>query len=140
MGILPEPVPLLIALAMRLNEVASHAWDVRVGVDPSATVDADSAELLIELFRGPLAFLLGFTGKADQVEQEVRLAIPGGGIVITDAVTVTDAIDDPTATFDGPAEAVIRLLTGRLGTDHAAGVTVTGNVTLDELRDVFPGY
>lgn len=139
-GILPQPAPLLIALAMRLNEVASHTWDVRVGVDPSATLDADSAELLIELFGGPLAFLLGFTGKADQVEQEVRLAIPGGGIVITDAVTVTDAVDDPTATFEGPAEAVIRLLTGRLGPDHAGGVSVTGNVTLDELRKVFPGY
>jgi uncharacterized protein (TIGR03083 family) len=139
-GILPDPVPLLVALAMRLNEVASHAWDVRVGVDPSATVDADSAELLIELFSGPLAFLLGFTGKADQVAEEVRLAIPGGGIVITDAVTMTDALDDPTATFEGPGEAVVRLLTGRLGPDHATGITVTGNVTLNDLRNVFPGY
>ncbi|MGW6195618.1 maleylpyruvate isomerase family mycothiol-dependent enzyme [Kribbella sp. NPDC055110] len=135
-GILPEPVPLLVALGIRLNEVANHAWDVRVGVDPSATLDPDSAELLIELFAGPLGFLLGFTGKADQLEQEVRLAIPGGGIEITDTVTVTAAVDDPTATFDGPAEAVIRLLSGRLGTD----VSVTGNVTLDELRKVFPGY
>jgi hypothetical protein len=35
---------------------------------------------------------------------------------------------------------VVRLLSGRLGREHAAGVTVTGNVTLDELRTVFPGY
>jgi uncharacterized protein (TIGR03083 family) len=139
-GILPEPVPLVVALGMRLSEVANHAWDVRVGVDPSATVEPDSAELLIELFSGPLAFLLGFTGKADQLEQEVRLAIPGGSIAITDAVSVTDAVDDPTATFEGPAEAVVRLLTGRLGPEHVAGVSVAGNVTLDELRKVFPGY
>jgi uncharacterized protein (TIGR03083 family) len=140
LGILPQPVPLVVALGMRLTEVANHAWDVRVGVDPSATVDPDSAELLVELFGGPLAFLLGFAGKADQVEREVRLAIPGGGIEITDAVTVTDALDDPTATFEGPAEAVVRLLSGRLRAEHAAGVRVTGNVTLDELRKVFPGY
>ena len=139
-GILPEPVPLVVALGLRLNEVASHAWDVRVGVDPSATVDPDSAELLIELLAGPLGFLLGFSSKPDQVEQEVRLAIPGGGIEITDAVTVVDAVNDPTATFEGPAEAVVRLLTGRLGPEHATGVSVTGNVTLDELRTVFPGY
>ena len=139
-GILPEPVPLVVALAIRLNEVANHAWDVRVGVDPSATLDADSAELLIELFAGPVAFLLGFTGKADQVEEDVRLAIPGGGIEITDTITVTDTIDNPTATFEGPAEAVVRLVSGRLTTDHANGVTVTGNITLDELRKVFPGY
>ncbi len=140
MGILPEPVPLVVALGLRLNEVANHAWDVRVGADPSATLDADSAELLIELFGGPMAFLLGFSGKPDQLEQEVRLAIPGGGIEITDTVTVADEIDDPTATFAGPAEAVVRLLTGRLGTEHATGVSVTGNITLDELRNVFPGY
>jgi uncharacterized protein (TIGR03083 family) len=140
LGILPEPVPLLVALGMRLSEVANHAWDVRVGVDPSATVDPDSAELLVELFAGPLAFLLGFSAKADQVDQEVRLAIPGGGIQITDTVTVIDTIDDPTATFEGRPEAVVRLLTGRLRPEYAAGVTVTGNVTLDELRTVFPGY
>jgi uncharacterized protein (TIGR03083 family) len=140
LGFLPQPVPLVVALGMRLNEVANHAWDVRVGVDPSATVDPESAELLVELFGGPLAFLLDFSGKADQVEQEVRLAIPGGGIEITGAVIVTGEVGDPTATFEGPAEAVVRLLSGRLGAKHAAGVSVTGNVTLDELRKVFPGY
>jgi uncharacterized protein (TIGR03083 family) len=140
LGFLPQPVPLVVALGMRLNEVANHAWDVRVGVDSSATVDTDSAELLVELFRGPLAFLLGFSGHADQIEREVRLAIPGGGIEITNTVSVTGELDNPTARFDGPAEAVVRLLSGRLGAEHAAGVRVTGNVTLDELRKVFPGY
>ena len=140
LGFLPEPVPLLVALGMRLNEVANHAWDVRVGVDPTATVDPESAELLLELFRGPLAFLLGFSAKADAMERDVHLAVPGGALDITDAVTMTDSADHPTGTFDGPAEAVVRLLSGRLGPEHAAGVTVTGNVTLDELRKVFPGY
>jgi uncharacterized protein (TIGR03083 family) len=140
LGFLPEPVPLVVALGMRLNEVANHAWDVRVAVDSSAALDTGSAEILVELFRGPLAFLLGFSGHADQIEREVRLAIPGGGIEITDTVTVTGELDNPTASFDGPAEAVVRLLSGRLGAEYAAGVRVTGNVTLDELRKVFPGY
>ncbi|MEW1955311.1 maleylpyruvate isomerase family mycothiol-dependent enzyme [Terrabacter sp. NPDC080008] len=140
LGFLPEPVPLVVALGMRLSEVANHAWDVRVGVDPSATVDPASAELLIELLRGPLAFLLGLFAKADTVEREVRMAIPDGALHIADTVTVTDSVDRPTATFEGPAEAVVRLLSGRLRADHVTGVTVTGNVTLDELRKVFPGY
>ncbi|MFC6344933.1 maleylpyruvate isomerase family mycothiol-dependent enzyme, partial [Nocardioides hankookensis] len=107
LGFLPKPVPLEVALGMRLNEVANHAWDVRVGVDPAATVEAESAELLLELFDGPLSFLLGFSAKADQVDQEVRLAVPGGGIEITDGVSVTtEPFAEPTATFDGPAEAV----------------------------------
>ena len=28
---------------MRLNEVAHHTWDVTVGLDPAATVDATAA-------------------------------------------------------------------------------------------------
>jgi uncharacterized protein (TIGR03083 family) len=132
LGFLPAPVPLVVALGMRLNEVANHAWDVRVGVGPSATVDAQSAELLIELF--------GVSSKPDQVAQEVRLAIPGGGIEIIDAVTVSSQVADPTATFEGPAEAVVRLLSGRLRAPYDAGVSVTGNVTLDDLRRAFPGY
>jgi|SRR6478735_4657130 len=140
LGFLPAPVPLVVALGMRLNEVANHAWDVRVGVDPSATVDAESAELLIELFGGPLSFLLGFSSKPDQIDREVRLAIPGGGIEITDAVSVTSEIADPTATFDGAPEGVVRLLSGRLRAPYDAGVSVSGNVTLDELRKAFPGY
>jgi len=140
LGFLPQPVPLVVALGMRLNEVANHAWDVRVGVDPSATVDTESAELLVELFSEPLAFLLGFSAHADQIDREVRLAIPRGGIEITDSVTVTGEVDDPTATFEGPVEAVVRLLSGRLRAEHAAGVRVSGNVTLDELQQVFPGF
>jgi len=140
LGFLPAPVPLVVALGMRLNEVANHSWDVRVGVDAGATVDAGSAKLLIELFGGPLSFLLGFSAKPDQVEQEVRLAVPGGGISITDAVTVAGEVADSTATFDGAPEAVVRLLSGRLRTPYDAGVSVSGNVTLDELRTVFPGY
>ena len=140
LGFLPQPVPVVVALGMRLNEVANHAWDVRVGVDPTATVDDGSAEVLVEHFAGPLSFLLGFSAKPDQVEQEVRLAIPGGGISITDAVTVSGEATEPTATFDGAPEAVVRLLSGRLRAPYDAGVGVTGNVTLDELRKVFPGY
>jgi uncharacterized protein (TIGR03083 family) len=140
MGFLPAPVPVVVALGMRLNEVANHAWDVRVGLDPAATVDGESAEVLLELFAGPLSFLLGFSGKPDQLEQEVRLAIPGGGISITEAVTVTGELVDRTATFEGTPEAVIRLLSGRLRAPYDAGVGVTGNVTLDELRKAFPGY
>jgi uncharacterized protein (TIGR03083 family) len=140
LGFLPQPVPVVVALGMRLNEVANHAWDVRVGVDPAATVDAGSAEVLVEHFAGPLSFLLGFSAKPDQLEQEVRLAVPGGGISITDAVTVAGDVTDPTATLDGEPEAVVRLLSGRLRAPYDAGVSVAGNVTLDELRKVFPGY
>lgn len=66
------------------------------------------------------AFLLGFSAKADAVAEQVVVALDGYELVIDDAV---------------------RLLSGRLKPEYTpSGVAVTGNVTLDELRAVFPGY
>jgi uncharacterized protein (TIGR03083 family) len=142
LGFLPEPVPLVVALGMRLNEVAAHAWDVRVGLDPNAGLDPESAQLLVELYDGPLAFLLGFSAKPDQLAEPARVTIPGGGLVVTDQVAVTSTEPaDATARFEGPQEAAVRLLTGRLKPEYTPeGVQVTGNVGLDDLRKVFPGY
>ena len=141
LGFLPEPVPLAVALGMRLNEVAAHTWDVRVGLDPAAGIEPEAAALLLELYAGPLGFLLGFAAKPDQVAHEARVSVPGGGVVVADQVTVTTDLADPTATFQGPVEAVARLLTGRLKPERTPeAVQVTGNVSLDDLRRVFPGY
>lgn len=140
LGFLPEPVPLVVALGLRLNEVANHGWDVRAGLDPSAEVDDESATVLLELFSGPLAFVLGFSGRPGEVDREVRLAVPGGAVVVDDQVRVTAEVTDPTATLAGPRGAAVRLLSGRLKEPYVGGVHVTGDVTLEELRRVFPGY
>jgi uncharacterized protein (TIGR03083 family) len=140
LGFLPDPVPLEVALGMRLNEVANHSWDVRVGLDPSAEVHADSAEVLVELFRGPLSFILGFSAKPGELAETASVAVPGAGLVIDSGVTVVGGVESPSATFRGTPEAFIRLLNGRLKEPYADGVIVEGNVTLDDLRKVFPGY
>jgi hypothetical protein len=46
---------------MRLHEVAQHTWDVTVGLDPTATVDATAAGLMLTLLSDLLSFMLGFT-------------------------------------------------------------------------------
>ncbi|GAA1140928.1 maleylpyruvate isomerase family mycothiol-dependent enzyme [Nocardioides aquiterrae] len=140
LGFLPEPVPLVVALGMRLNEVANHSWDVRVALDPSAELHADSADVLVELFRGPLSFILGFSAKPAELTERAAVAVPGAGLVIDDDATIVGGVDEPTATFRGAPEAFIRLLNGRLKDPYAGGATVEGNVTLDDLRRVFPGY
>ena len=140
LGFLPEPVPMLTALGMRLNEVANHSWDVRVAFDHDAGVDADSAALLVDLMAGPLGFMLGFLTKPAELVNPVSVAIPGAGLVIDDAVTVVDHLEAPSATFNGPAEAFVRLVSGRLKAPYDKGVTVEGSVTLDDLRRVFPGF
>jgi len=140
LGFLPEPVPLLTAVGMRLSEVANHSWDVRVAFDPDARVAAGSAAALVDLLAGPVGFLLSFVAKPAELADPVSLAVPGGGLVIDDAVTVVPHLESPSATFDGPAEAFVRLVSGRLKPPYDKGVTIDGAVTLDDLRRVFPGF
>jgi uncharacterized protein (TIGR03083 family) len=140
LGFMPQPVPLATALGMRLNELTMHSWDARAGVDPAATVREEAAELLARHLTETLTFMLGFVGKAESVDT-ARVAVADYTIVIEDAVRLVKGGLEPTAWFEGPFEAAIRLMAGRLGPDHTPpGVAVTGNVSLEELRRVFPGY
>lgn len=142
LGFTPEPVPLLLALAMRLNEVALHTWDVLAGLDDTATVDAEAADLMLEQLAGPAGFLLGWIGKADQLGERVAVDLDGYTLLVDDGVTLTSGSgDDATATFHGPHEAAYRLVTGRLKDGYTdEEVTVSGNVDLAGLREAFPGY
>ena len=128
---------------MRLNESALHSWDVRVAFDKSAAVPADVAAVLAEHLAGALGFIVGFVGKADALTGPAVVDIEGSGygLVIADKVAVATEPADPTATFTGPLEAAVRLVAGRLGpATTPESVKVTGAVTLDDLRRVFPGY
>jgi uncharacterized protein (TIGR03083 family) len=140
LGFLPEPAPLAIALGMRLNEVANHSWDVRVALDQDAEVNPDSATALVELFTGPIGFLTNFVAKAAELREPALVAAPGAGLKIDEAATIVGDLDSPTATFHGSPAAFIRLLNGRLKEPHTKNVTVEGNLTLDDLRRVFPGF
>jgi uncharacterized protein (TIGR03083 family) len=143
LGFLPMPLSLAAVAGMRLNENALHLWDVQVALDPSARVDAGAADVLGEHFSADLGFLLGFIGKADAVATPARVHLGTSdlAIVIADGVSVTTAPGDATATFHGQLESVIRLIGGRLGPQYTpADVSVEGNLSLEDLRRVFPGY
>jgi uncharacterized protein (TIGR03083 family) len=143
LGFLPEPLPLASFAAMRLSEVVQHGWDVRAGIDPAAALAEPAAVLLAEHFSGGLSFLLGFIGKPAAAHEHAVLEIVETPyrIVVDDGVRITPEALPVTATFAGPLESAVRLLAGRLTPKHTpAGLAVTGNVTLDELRAVFPGF
>jgi uncharacterized protein (TIGR03083 family) len=143
LGFLPFPLPLAAIAGMRLNEVAQHAWDVHVALTPNATLPAESAEILAEQLSGGLRFMPGFLGKHEALTTPAVVAIAGTefGFVIGDDVALSSSVSSPTATFVGPLEAAIRLIGGRLKTGFtAADIEVTGSVTLDDLRRVFPGF
>ncbi|MEO6509722.1 MAG: maleylpyruvate isomerase family mycothiol-dependent enzyme [Nocardioides sp.] len=141
LGFLPAPVTVETPLAMRLNEQTLHGWDARVGVDPEAGLSNAAAELVLGHYAGAMSFMLGFVGKADQVAEPVRLAVGSHTIAIGESVALETGSDDATATYDGPLEAAVRLVAGRLSPERTpAEVTISGNVSLEDLRRVFPGY
>ncbi len=142
-GFLPTPLTVAGFAGLRLEEAAHHGWDVRVALDTQAALLDVSAAVLAQHLSGDLGFMLGFLGNADRVAERVVLAVADSGysIVIADGVTLETTADDATATFSGAPEAALRLITGRLGPTYTpANVSVTGNVSLDDLRTVFPGY
>lgn len=145
LGFLPQPVPLATAATFRLNEFALHSWDVRVALDPAATLHPDAVPLLL----GQVAFMLGWLAKPaaldgrtvtalvtlDDTGQRFGLTLGEGGSSIGEPPA------DPQATITLPSEAWLRLVGGRLGPDHTpAGVAVTGDLSLEVLRQVFPGF
>lgn len=142
LGFLPQPVPLVTAVGMRLNEVALHSWDVLAGLDDAAPLDAEAAEVLLELMTGPMSFLPGFVAKLDVLREHAVVAAEGHGLILAETVElIAEPPAAPTARFVGEPEAFVRLLTGRLGEDVTPdGVAVSGNLSLADLRAVFPGY
>ena len=126
---------------MRLGEHAVHTWDVAVALDPAATVEPDAVGLLIDTL-GQLV------GQERQAGRETAQAAgddhrPGAALHPRDR-RGRDAHAGrrrraglPELRL--PAEALIRLVYGRLDPAHTPPCHVSG-VDLDELRPIFPGF
>src|SRR4051812_184532 len=125
-------------VGLRLNEHAVHTWDIDVVAEPSATIPAQLAELVVD----NLGLIARFTGKptgetatitiaTTDPDRGFRVALTPEGVTF-DPTTETDAADVRLA-----AEAFVRLVYGRLDAKH----TPAGNhgTALDTLRHVFPG-
>ena len=148
LSFLPFPADVTLLSGMRLNEFALHSWDVRVAFDASAALSDEEAEVLLEQFRGPLNFLVGYLGKSDVLEGDaVAVRIEGSdpghvfGLALADSVSLGDAHETPHVEITGPTEAVIRLITGRLrDANTPESLVISGDaVTLEQLRAIFPG-
>jgi uncharacterized protein (TIGR03083 family) len=123
---------------MRLNEHALHTWDVEVTFDPAATVPEAEAEAVVD----NLGLIIGFVGKPTGVVHDlhVRTTAPARDFTLAlgaEGVTLTPCADAHAPDLELPAEALIRLVYGRLDPGHTpAGIE---SPVLDELRRAFPG-
>jgi uncharacterized protein (TIGR03083 family) len=145
LGFLPAPVDVATAARLRLNELALHSWDVRVGFDDDATLAPDATEQLLPRSGD----LLGWISKPEALagrEAVVQVTTSEPASVFTLRLGAQVGLDfevpqQPDGTLTLPAEAWLRLVAGRLAPEHTpGGVVATGAVDLDQLRRVFPGF
>jgi uncharacterized protein (TIGR03083 family) len=128
-------------LRMRLAEHAVHTWDVAVALDPEATVQADAAALLVD----GLGDVVGRAGKPTEEPDRIEVLTSEPErrfVLVADGVRLEPASDEPTAgTLRLPAEALVRLVYGRLDAEHAGGVELEGeSLGIDDVRAIFPGF
>jgi uncharacterized protein (TIGR03083 family) len=140
MTLFGQPADAARLLGMRLAEHAVHTWDVVVMGDPAAPI-ADDAVLLIVDRLDQVATHSGRTD-AGPLEVEVVTSDPARmlRLSVQDTVTLSEAGDSPAAaTLRLPAEALVRLVYGRLDPVHTPPAVAADGVDLDTLRSVFPG-
>jgi uncharacterized protein (TIGR03083 family) len=144
-GFLPAPVDVVTAARMRLNELALHSWDVRVGFDEHATVAPEATAVLLNAAPETLAW----TSRpevlnGDKAVLRVTTTEPASVFALHLATPVSvelTAPESPDGEITLPAESWLRLVAGRLAPRHTpAGVTTSGGADLDKLRQLFPGY
>jgi uncharacterized protein (TIGR03083 family) len=125
---------------MRLGEHAVHTWDVAVALDPAATLAPDAVGLLVDTL-GQLAVRAGKPGGA-QRRLHVSTSSPVRHYTLETGEKVTLTPSEYTEGLPElalPAEALIRLVYGRLDPAHTPPVE-TRRADLDGLREVFPGF
>ena len=136
-------------LRLRLSEHAVHTWDVAVALDPAARVAPSAVELLLP----GLPQMMPWMGKkaAEPAVIAVTTTDPAGTYTLdTGGVTLAPGSSGPagsagsagsSGSLDLTAEALLRLVYGRLGESTvASGEVRTSDVSLPELRAVFPGF
>ena len=129
-------------LRLRLGEHTVHSWDIAVARDDDAVLLPNAVALLID----HLAQLVARAGKppAQPVTVRVTTTDPSRELHVAPrrrdrrASDASGEASPADATLRLPAEALIRLLYGRLDPAHTPSVESSG-VDLDLLRQAFPG-
>lgn len=129
---------------MRLSEHALHTWDIAVALDPAATVAPDAVGLLVDTLGELVARAARPDGKKRRLH--VSTTSPDRSFVLEtgDAVTLAPAAagTPPGLRLPGlrlPAEALVRLVYGRLDPAHTPPFEGP-QADLEQLRRIFPGF
>ena len=125
-------------VGMRLNEHVFHTWDVEAALQGTARLPADAVPLVVD----NLGLIARFTARPTGATRTiaVRTTDPSRDVTVTlgpDSVEYTaSGSGQPDLVL--PAEALCRLVYGRLDPDHTPAIT-GDEEALGVLRQVFPG-
>jgi uncharacterized protein (TIGR03083 family) len=131
-------------LRMRLSEHAVHAWDIAVALDPTVRLLPDAVLLLIDGLPEMTARV--GTPAALPATFAVTTSDPLRRFVLaTDSLRLEPDVDEPIGgTTDGsidlPAEVLVRLVYGRLRPDESVESVESVDVSIQDLRALFPGF
>ena len=145
---LPEPIDIATLAAFRLNEHALHSWDVVAAIDHGAELAPDAAVLLVDRQPAFVALVGRFLPRETRPADSVTIAVATSDPARRFELDLGDSLALRSLDVDGgpaqlviPAEALVRLMAGRLRPGWpAAGIEPASGVTMDELRAAFPGY
>jgi uncharacterized protein (TIGR03083 family) len=125
--------------SLRLNEHVLHSWDIAVMLDDAAHLPGDATALVVD----NLSLTARFSGRPDGEGRTiaVRTTDPGRDVALrlsAGGVELGPGEHGRAPDLELPAEALCRLVYGRLDPDHTPAFTGDGEL-LDTLRAVFPG-
>jgi uncharacterized protein (TIGR03083 family) len=125
-------------VCLRLNEHTLHTWDIEVTLAPRATLPPRATALVVDR----LQTVIRYTGQALDTDTQVavRTSEPRRDFSIAlgpDFVSLTLNTQGGKPDLELPAEAFVRLVYGRLDSQHTP--PVEGDIDLDTLRNIFPG-
>jgi uncharacterized protein (TIGR03083 family) len=131
-------------LALRLSEHALHSWDVAAALDPGAKVSQAATDLLVDGLVSsagrvgkPVGGPIGVHIETSNPDRIFTLLVDNN-VSLTPGTVEGDA-GEGMAHLEIPAEALLRLLSGRMDPDHTPAEVKADGVSLDSLRAVFPG-
>lgn len=144
---LPAPIDAASAAGFRLSESALHGWDVFAAFDAAKTLAPDATVLLIDRLPVMVGIVGRFTPRETRPTQDTTIRVTTSDPERRYELELGDDLDlrpGSDGSTEGElilsAEALLRLAAGRLKPGREAGTSITGVLTLDQLRTAFPGY
>ncbi len=139
------PVPVTTFAAFRLSEHAVHTWDIETARRPNAELALPAAVTILETVVMALVARLAAPIESAVSTLAVRLDDTGQELTLSlgDPVSMANRPDGDTtdATLTTTTPAFVRLIYGRLSADRTpTSIELAGPITLEHLRNVFPGF